>query len=76
MLDANDGTPSTASSERWALQFGIAHPVLADAAGETSPFVTEGYPTYPVLNRDMVIIDTDLYPFNQGTLGQYISDGM
>ena len=76
MLDSNNGTPSEASVQGWAERYGINHPVLADAAGDTSPFVTQGYPTYPVINPDMIIINVDLYPFNPDTLGQYIADGM
>ena len=76
MQDSNSGTPSVDSVSGWAERHGIRHPVLADSAGDTSPFVTQGYPTYPVINPDMVVINVDLYPFNPGTLGQYISDGM
>ena len=39
------------------------------------PFITQGYPTYPVINPDMVIINVDLYPFNPNALGQYIANG-
>ena len=76
MLDSNSGPPSEASVRGWAESYGINHPVLADAAGDAEPFVTQGYPTYPVINPDMIIINVDLYPFNPDTLGQYIADGM
>lgn len=76
MLDANDGSPSQAAAIRWAERYGIEHPVLADAQGVTNPFVTQGYPTYPVINPEMTIINVDLYPFNPSTMAQYIADGM
>ena len=75
MLDSNSGTPSAGSVGGWADRYGINHPVLADAGGDTMPFITQGYPTYPVINPDMIIINADLYPFNPNTLGQYISNG-
>ena len=76
MLDANSGTPTVDAVRNWAERYDLIHPVLADSAGDTDPFVTEGYPTYPVINPDMIIINVDLYPFNPNTLGQYIADGM
>ena len=75
MLDANSGTPSENSVRNWAERYGIVHPVLADSTGATAPFITEGYPTYPVINPDMIIINVDLWPFNPNTLGQYIANG-
>ena len=75
MLDANNGTPSGDSVSGWANRLGMNHPVLADSNSETGPFVTQGFPTYPVINPDMVIINVDLYPFNPNTLGQYIANG-
>ena len=75
MLDSNSGPPSESSVGGWANQYGTNHPVLADSSGDTAPFVTQGYPTYPVINPDMIIINEDLWPFSTSTLGQYIANG-
>lgn len=48
---------------------GDDHPVVADPGGDNMPFVVEGYPTYPVLDRDMTIANPDLWPFNCSAVG-------
>lgn len=75
MLDSNSGPADQTSAQRWADRYDIVHPVLADSNGVTGAFVTQGYPTYPVINPDMTIINEDLWPFNASTLGQYIANG-
>ena len=75
MLDS--GTDMSSLVAQWATEYGLHHPVLADNAGVTSPFVTAGYPTYVLLDKDLVVRSLDLwgqggeYPFAASVLEEY-----
>ncbi len=68
MLDANGGQPSSAKALDWADGHGLTHPVTADAMGANSSYVRSGYPTYVVLDRDMTIVNADMWPWNDATV--------
>ena len=34
----------------------------------TSNFVVTGYPTYVIIDREMTIVNPDLWPFNEGVI--------
>ena len=59
------GTPAVSDLESWTSGFGVEHPVLADAANDTYPYVLAGFPTFVVIGRDMTIINEDLWPFDE-----------
>ena len=48
----------------WANSYGVIHPVLADSSQETSGYVTTGFPTYVLIDRDLVIQNADMWPWN------------
>lgn len=62
--DAVGQPPTSADAEAWADTFGLTHPVLADPTSSQEDYVTEGFPTYVVLNREMTIVESNLWPFD------------
>ena len=68
MLDATGGQPSSQKALQWADGHGLTHPVSADPMGQAAPFVVSGYPTYVVLDRDMTIVNADMWPWNDFTV--------
>ncbi|GEM_PF-3656739 len=64
MLDANGGAPTSQKAASWADGHGLTHPVTADAFGANNPFVVSGYPTYVVIDREMTIRNSDMWPWN------------
>jgi peroxiredoxin len=60
------GAPADDASDaqRWASTHGLTHPVLADGGGAGLPCIVTGYPTYVVIDRDMRIVNDDLWPFD------------
>ena len=63
MLDAN-GTLEQ-GIVNWASEYSANYPVLADESGELSSFVVSGYPTFVILDKNMVIKNTDLWPYDE-----------
>ena len=68
MVDGN-GPLNQDRVASWATSYGIEHPVLADPNAETGPYVTLGYPTYVIINKDMTIYNADMWPFNANEVG-------
>lgn len=58
------GTPTQADLESWNSQYGVEHPMLADPAGTQMGYYAAGFPTYAIIDRDMVIQNADLWPFD------------
>ena len=63
MLDANSSLDQAIVS--WASEYSANYPVLADNSGELSSFVVSGYPTFVIIDKDMVIKNTDLWPYDE-----------
>ncbi len=68
--DVNGQPPETDDLVAWADYNGLTHPILADPDMVTGPYVVTGYPTYVVIDREMRILNADLWPFDP----QYIID--
>ena len=64
MNSANSEPPVESTVASWADSFSIVHPVLADTDREVSGFVTTGFPTYVVIDRELVIQNADMWPWN------------
>ena len=62
--DTGGGAPDNADINAWADAYSLEHPVLADPGATQSNHLSGGYPTYVVLDREMVIIQEDLWPFD------------
>ena len=70
MHESNTGAPAEGDLQDWASAYGITFPIVADPFGaETGAMINGGFPTYPVIDRDMTIVEKDLFPFNCGALG-------
>ncbi len=67
MEDVGGAPPETAELMDWVDEYAITHPVLA-GPGELAPYINGGYPTLPVIGRDMTIVKGDNFPFNEGYL--------
>lgn len=64
MTEGNNGAPTAAEPMSWANTYGITHPVLRDTTGSQTPYVVLGYPTYVVIDRNMVIQNADMWPWS------------
>ena len=70
MMDRLEGgAADTTALQRWAAEFGVTHPLLA-GPGELDSLIQGGYPTLPVIGRDMRIVKADNYPFDAGYLAE------
>lgn len=71
MADGNSGVPSVSELEAWESQYSTDYPIVSDINSAAVGFVTVGYPTYVVLDRDMTILYEDLYPFQGSTVAEH-----
>ena len=71
MADGNSGIPSVSELESWVSQYGTDYPLVSDTNGEAGTFVTVGFPTYVVLDRDMTVLYEDLFPFDGATVATH-----
>ncbi len=55
--------PTDADLDTWVEEFSLEHPVLADGDKTQNPYAGTGYPTYVVLDRELSIVNSDLWPF-------------
>ena len=56
--------PSVDNAVEWVNDFSLTHPVLADTPQINLPYIVTGYPTYIVIDREMNIVNDDLWPFD------------
>ena len=68
MVDANTGRPDVGKVENWANYHDLDHPVLADEDASQGPYVVTGFPTYVVIDREMNIVNEDMWPWNDSTV--------
>jgi len=68
MNDANGGSPNVAAISNWADSLGLTHPVLADEHRELTGYVVYGFPTYVVIDREMAIVNADMWPWTDSTV--------
>ena len=62
--NAGGGSPSEADLNTWAGNYGLNHPLLADGSKSQDKFVVSGYPTFVIIDREMNIVNDDLWPFD------------
>lgn len=69
MLENDAGDPPTsANCAEWADAYGATHPIVADPTDVFLPMLNGGYPTLPILDRQMRIVDPDNFPFSAAKL--------
>ena len=74
MMEDNGGSdPGPDALGRWQSTFDVTHPLLS-GPGNLSDSIQGGYPTLPVLNRDMTIATVDNFPFSESALEAYASE--
>jgi len=66
--DAVGQPPTVADAQAWADAYDLTHPVLPDPTGSQEDYVTEGFPTYVVIDRHMVIVEDNLWPFDDSVV--------
>jgi len=57
--------PTLSDINDWAGAYGLEHPVTADSNASQGSYIVTGYPTYVVIDREMNIVNDDLWPFDQ-----------
>jgi len=73
MQENKDGKrPDSDDAARWASSFGLSHPVLADADQFNDDYAVSGYPTVVVIDREMTIVEEDLWPFDPSAIEDYL----
>ena len=74
MHSANNDPPDVSDVEGWASRYNVNHPVLADANNDSYRHINGGYPSYVLIDQDMLINNADFYPFNEATAASLISE--
>ncbi len=65
MTEDQSGAPADIDDAiAWCDQFAITHPMLADPEGTQMGYYVSGFPTYIIIDRDMVVANADLWPFD------------
>ena len=72
MLESNSGAPTNGALNEWTNAFALTHPVLADVSQETAPYIAIGYPTFVVIDREMKVVEEDLWPMSAGAITGYL----
>ncbi|MFT6147081.1 MAG: thiol-disulfide isomerase/thioredoxin [Myxococcota bacterium] len=68
MLESIAGTAEVIHCARWAERHGADHPILADTDFVTGPLLQGGFPTLPLLDRQLRFADIDAWPLDVGRL--------
>ncbi len=63
MENVSGAPPSTADLGEWVEAYDVTHPLLA-GPGALEAMLQGGYPTLPVIDRDMRVARLDNYPFD------------
>lgn len=75
MLENTEGDyPTDADCNEWATEYGATHPIVADPADTYVDMLNGGYPTLPVLDREMKIVNADNFPFDPGFLADLAAE--
>ncbi|MCO4746685.1 MAG: TlpA family protein disulfide reductase [Proteobacteria bacterium] len=64
MLEGNNGPATPENLDQWILEYSVTHPMLADPKSTMSPMLLGGFPTLPVLDRELKIANVDNFPFD------------
>ncbi|MBT3222135.1 MAG: hypothetical protein HN348_23930, partial [Proteobacteria bacterium] len=64
MQESTSGKATEQACAKWASDYGLTHPILADKNKSQNHWAPGGYPTYVVLDREMKVIKEDLWPFD------------
>ena len=70
--DSGGARPDSDDAARWASAFELTHPVLADGDQFNDEYVVSGYPTIVVIDREMNIVNEDLWPFDATFVEDYL----
>ena len=73
MENSSGSAPSVDDLNSWVNDYDCTHPVLEGTA-DLAASIQGGYPTLPVLNRDMTIASLDNFPFDSGYLASLAAD--
>ena len=68
MHDTNSGSPGLSNVQSWSEGLGLTHPVLADEHRELNAYVVYGFPTYVIIDREMRIVNADMWPWRDATV--------
>ncbi len=63
MENVEGGAPSTAELGEWVDTYGVTHP-LVGGPGDLAAMIQGGYPTHPVIDREMRVAVLDNFPFD------------
>lgn len=70
MMEGNDGPTTPEHLDQWAVEYSATHPLLNDSSQTLNNLLQGGYPTLPVLDRELTIRTLDNFPFDP----QYLAD--
>ena len=70
MLQATDGPATVEAANQWVDEYGVTHPLLIDADESLASMLQGGFPTLPMLDRELRVVEVDNFPFD----GQVLED--
>lgn len=68
--DYGGAPPEVEDLQNWINDFGSTHPLVA-GPGNLDPMLQGGFPTLPVIGRDMRLLTPDNFPFSADALRTY-----
>ncbi len=63
MENVNGASPATSDLGDWVTEYGVTHPLVA-GPGDLTAMLQGGYPTHPVIDREMRVAVLDNFPFD------------
>jgi len=70
--DTNGDAPGAPAAAEWASRFDLTHPVLVDTVGDQRDYVSIGYPTIVIIDRDMTILVPDFWPLDPIWIADFV----
>ncbi len=72
MLESSDDTLDYDDCAAWADAYGATHPVLADVGGAFRGMLIGGFPTNPILDRELRVVREDNFPFRASLIEEVL----
>jgi hypothetical protein len=66
-------TPTVDDVAQWADTYNLDHPILADPDRVSYRFSNGGFPTYVLIDQNMIIVSEDLYPVDASSIESLLS---
>ncbi|MBT3223362.1 MAG: TlpA family protein disulfide reductase [Proteobacteria bacterium] len=72
MQESASGAANVQAAKNWTDTYGLTHPVLADPSYTQDDYAVLGYPTVVVIDREMKVVEPDLWPVSFSKIESYL----